>query len=228
MRRRLFAEFLGTLFLLSAIVGSGIMAERLAGGNVAITLLANSISTGAMLVVLILMFGPISGAHFNPAVTLAFAIKKDIRGADAVLYVVAQIAGGVIGVMLANLMFELPLISASTTARGGTGQWIGEVVASFGLIATILACLKFRAGATPYAVGLYITSAFWFTSSTSFANPAVSVGRALSDSFAGIAPADVAAFVVMQLIGAVLAVLSFNWLLGDAGAVAAGDDRKTS
>lgn len=228
MRRRLFAEFVGTLFLLSAIVGSGIMAERLAGGNVAITLLGNSISTGAMLVVLILMFGPVSGAHFNPAVTLAFAIRKEIGVRHAGLYVLAQIAGGVFGVMLANLMFELPLISASTTARTGIGQWIGEVLASFGLIGTILACLKFRPGATPFAVGLYIISAFWFTSSTSFANPAVSVARALSDSFAGIAPADVAAFVLMQLIGAVLAVLSFNWLLDETGGAAAGAGRNKS
>lgn len=213
MQRRLFAEWLGTLFLLATVVGSGIMAERLAGGNVAIALLGNTIPTGAILVVLILVFGPISGAHFNPAVTLAFVIRKEISKSDAVLYVGAQIIGGIIGVFIAHLMFENPLIDPSTHARTGPSQWISEFVATFGLLATILGCLKSRAEAIPYAVGLYITAAYWFTSSTSFANPAVTIARGFSDTFAGIDPSHVPAFIIVQLLAAVVATLTFKWLL---------------
>ncbi len=213
MQRRLFAEWLGTLFLLATVVGSGIMAERLAGGNVAIALLGNTIPTGAILVVLILVFGPISGAHFNPAVTLAFVIRKEISKSDAVFYVGAQIIGGIIGVFIAHLMFENPLIDPSTHARTGTSQWISEFVATFGLVATILGCLKTRAEAIPYAVGLYITAAYWFTSSTSFANPAVTIARGFSDTFAGIDPSHVPAFIAVQLLSAVVATLTFKWLL---------------
>ena len=213
MQRRLFAEWLGTLFLLATVVGSGIMAERLAGGNVAIALLANTIPTGAILVVLILVFGPISGAHFNPAVTLAFLIRKEITAHASLLYVLAQISGGIIGVFIAHLMFENPLIDPSTHARTGTAQWISEFVATFGLVATILGCFKTRPESIPFAVGLYITAAYWFTSSTSFANPAVTIARGFSDTFAGIDPAHVPAFIVVQLIAAVVATYSFKWLL---------------
>lgn len=215
MQRRLFAEWLGTLFLLATVVGSGIMAERLAGGNVAIALLGNTIPTGAILVVLILVFGPISGAHFNPAVTLAFVIRKEITKRDAALYVAVQVIGGITGVLIAHLMFENPLIDPSTTARTGTSQWISEFVATFGLVATILGTLKARAEAVPYAVGLYITAAYWFTSSTSFANPAVTIARGFSNTFAGIDPAHVTAFVAMQLLAAIVATLTFRWLLSE-------------
>lgn len=213
--RRLAAEALGTFLLLATVVGSGIMAERLAGGNVAIALLGNTLPTGAILVVLITALGPISGAHFNPAVTLCFAIRQDISFRDSGFYVVAQVVGGILGVIVANIMFDLPLIEASTTARNGLGQWVGECVATFGLIGTILACLKTRPTAVPMAVGLYITAAYWFTSSTSFANPAVTIARAFSDTFAGIAPGDVAAFIAVQLVSAVLATAFFQWLLQD-------------
>lgn len=213
MQRRLFAEWLGTLFLLATVVGSGIMAENLAGGNVAIALLGNTIPTGAILVVLILVFGPISGAHFNPAVTLAFAIRKEISAHDSVFYVCAQIFGGIIGVFIAHLMFQNPLIDPSTHARTGTSQWISEFVATFGLVATILGLVKSRPEAIPYAVGLYITAAYWFTSSTSFANPAVTIARGFSNTFAGIDPSHVAAFIVVQLFAAVVATLTFRWLL---------------
>ena len=213
MQRRLFAEWLGTLFLLATVVGSGIMAERLAGGNVAIALLGNTIPTGAILVVLILVFGPISGAHFNPAVTLAFAIRKEISIKDSFLYVLVQVLGGIAGVFIAHLMFENPLIDPSTHARTGVSQWISEFVATFGLVATILGCLKTRAEAIPYAVGLYITAAYWFTSSTSFANPAVTIARGFSNTFAGIDPSHVFAFIVMQLFAAVVATFTFKWLL---------------
>ncbi|MHA1165423.1 MAG: MIP/aquaporin family protein [Alphaproteobacteria bacterium] len=212
MARRLFAEWLGTLFLLAVVVGSGIMADRLSGGNVAIALLGNTIPTGAILVVLILIFGPISGAHFNPAVTLAFAIRKEITPSDSVLYVGVQIIGGIAGVLIAHAMFDNPLIDPSTTARTGTGQWIGEFVATFGLVAAILGCIKTRPDAIPYAVGLFITAGYWFTSSTSFANPAVTIARGLTNTFAGIDPAHIAAFVTMQLIGASVATLVFRWL----------------
>ena len=215
MTRKLFAEWLGAFSLLATVVGSGIMAERLAGGNVAIALLGNTIPTGCILIVLILVFGPISGAHFNPAVTLAFAIHKEISIHDGVLYVGAQILGGISGVLVAHVMFDNPLIDPSTTVRSGLGQWLGEFVATFGLVGTIFGCLKARPEAVAYAVGLYITSAYWFTSSTSFANPAVTIARGLSNTFAGIQPSNILPFVVVQLIAAVLATLFFHWLLED-------------
>jgi glycerol uptake facilitator-like aquaporin len=215
MARRLFAEWLGTLFLLAVVVGSGIMAERLSGGNTAIALLGNTIPTGAILVVLILIFGPISGAHFNPAVTLAFAIRKEISPSDSVLYVGVQIAGGIAGVLIAHAMFDNPLIDPSTTARTGTGQWLGEFVATFGLVATILGCLKARPDAVPYAVGLFITAGYWFTSSTSFANPAVTIARGLTNTFAGIDPSHIGAFIAAQLIAAIVATVTFQWLLAE-------------
>ncbi len=210
------AEWLGTFSLLATVIGSGIMADRLSGGNVAIALLGNTIPTGAILVVLILVFGPISGAHFNPAVTLAFALRKDISKTTSILYVVVQVFGAISGVLIAHVMFDNALIDPSTTIRAGLGQWVGEFVATFGLIGTVLGCLKSRPEAIPYAVGLYITAAYWFTSSTSFANPAVTIARGFSDTFAGIHPASVAAFVAVQLLAALLATFFFKWLLKDA------------
>lgn len=218
LQKRLAAEWLGTLSLLATVVGSGIMAENLAGGNVAVALLGNTIPTGAILVVLITIFGPISGAHFNPAVTLCFWLRKEIETREAGLFVVAQIIGGIMGVMLANIMFDLSLAQASTTVRTGFGQWTGEFTATVGLVGTILCCIKARADAVPMAVGLYITAAYWFTSSTSFANPAVTIARGFSDTFAGIMPAHVPMFIVIQLIGAVVATYFFGWLLRDEDA----------
>ena len=215
MERKLIAEWLGTFSLLATVVGSGIMAERLADGNVAIALLGNTIPTGAILVVLITIFGPISGAHFNPAVTLAFALRGDISVRDSGLYVAAQVIGGIAGVFAAHVMFDNPIIDPSTTDRTGVGQWAGEFVATFGLVGTILACLKARADAVPMAVGLYITAAYWFTSSTSFANPAVTIARGFSDTFAGINPAHVVAFVLVQLVAAALATFFFRWFLAE-------------
>lgn len=215
MMRRLMAEWVGTFSLLATVIGSGIMAERLAGGNVAIALLGNTIPTGSILVVLILVFGPISGAHFNPAVTLSFAIRKEIEAFDAMLYVGAQIFGGIAGVLVAHVMFDNPIIDPSTTVRAGLGQWVGEFVATFGLVGTILGCLKARPEAVPYAVGLYITAAYWFTSSTSFANPAVTIARGFSNTFAGIQPSNVPAFILVQLFAAVLATYFFRWLLDE-------------
>ena len=215
MIRKLIGEWLGTFSLLATVVGSGIMAEGLAGGNVAIALLGNTIPTGAILVVLILCFGPISGAHFNPAVTLTFAIRKEIEAHHAALYVVAQILGGIAGVLAAHIMFDHPLIDPSTKIRAGTGQWVAEFVATFGLIGTILCCLKSKPDAIPYAVGLYITAAYWFTSSTSFANPAVTIARGFSNTFAGIDPTNVLAFVGVQLVAAIAATFFFGWLLSD-------------
>jgi len=212
LSRRLFSEWLGTAFLLAAVVGSGIMAQKLAGGNVALALLCNTIPTGAILAVLILIFGPLSGAHFNPAVTLAFALRRELPWIVAGAYIVAQITGAVTGVWAAHLMFELPLWQFATTARAGAGQWAAEAVATFGLMLTIFGCAAKTSSATPYAVGLYITSAYWFTASTSFANPAVTIARSLSDTFAGIAPGGVGAFIVAQLIGAGVAVLIGGWL----------------
>ena len=210
--RRLFSEWLGTAFLLAAVVGSGIMAERLSGGNEALALLCNTLPTGAILVVLILVFGPVSGAHFNPAVTLALLLRGGSCRRGAVFYVAAQLLGAVAGVWVAHLMFELPVWQFSGSVRTGPGQWLAEAVATFGLVLTILGCMAHRPAATPYAVGLYITSAYWFTASTSFANPAVTVARSLSDTYAGIAPADAVAFVAAQLVGAILAVLLSRWL----------------
>ena len=215
MERKLMAEWLGTFSLLATVVGSGIMAERLAGGNVAIALLGNTIPTGAILVVLITIFGPVSGAHFNPAVTLSFALRREITPSAAALYVAAQVIGGIVGVLTAHIMFDNPLIDPSTTSRTGVGQWVGEFVATFGLVGTILCCLKARPDFVAMAVGLYITAAYWFTSSTSFANPAVTIARGFSDTFAGIQPAHVAAFVAVQLLAAVLATGFFRWFLAE-------------
>lgn len=215
MKRKLVAEWLGTFSLLATVVGSGIMAERLAGGNVAVALLGNTIPTGAILVVLITVFGPISGAHFKPAVTICFALRREIGVMDSVLYVAAQVIGGIAGVLAAHVMFDNPLLDPSTTVRTGLGQWVGEFVATFGLVGTILACLKARPESVPMAVGLYITAAYWFTSSTSFANPAVTIARGLSDTFAGINPANVAAFVAVQIVAAVLATRFFAWFLAE-------------
>ncbi len=219
MIRRLMAEWLGTFSLLATVIGSGITAERLAGGNIAIALLGNTIPTGAILMVLILVFRPISGAHFNPAVTLVFAIRKEITVRDSIYYVLAQVSGGIAGVLIAHVMFDIPLIYPSTTVREGMGQWVGEFVATFGLIGTILGCQKNRSDALPYAVGLYIIAAYWFTSSTSFANPAVTIARGFSNTFAGILPNDVAAFVAVQLVAAVIATFFFHWLFDEGKSV---------
>ncbi len=213
--RPLTAEFIGTAFLLATVVGSGIMAERLAGGNVAIALLGNTIPTGAILVVLITMLGPISGAHFNPAVTLIFRLRGEIVTSLAIAYVAAQIAGGVAGVWAAHLMFEEQLLQFSAKSRTGGAQWFAEGVATFGLIFTILATLKTRAEAVPMAVGLYITAAYWFTASTSFANPAVTIARSFSDTFAGIDPTHMPAFIAAQIVGALAALAVCTWLLRD-------------
>lgn len=213
LRRRLVAECLGTAALLAVVVGSGIMGDRLDGGNVALALLGNTLPTGAILVVLILVFGPLSGAHFNPAVTLAFAIRREIPPGEAMLYVVAQIIGGLLGALVAHAMFELPLVQISATARTGAAQWFSEWVATFGLVATILGTLRFRPEAVAYAVGLYITAGYWFTASTSFANPAVTIARSFTDTFSGIVPAHAPGFVVAQLVGAVSATFLLGWLL---------------
>jgi glycerol uptake facilitator-like aquaporin len=210
--RRLAAESLGTAFLLAAVVGSGIMAEKLAGGNQALALLGNTLPTGAILVVLILIFAPVSGAHFNPAVSIAFTLRRELPWREAVGYILAQIAGAVLGTWIAHLMFELPLVQVSLHPRTGTGQWLAEWVATFGLLLTIFGCVRQSPPAVPFAVGLYITSAYWFTASTSFANPAVTIARSLSDTFAGIAPPGVAAFIVAQLVGALAAVAAARWL----------------
>lgn len=211
--RSVAAEALGTLLLLACIVGSGIMAERLAGGNQAIALLGNTIPTGAMLVVLILIFGPISGAHFNPLLTLTFLWRGEARRAQVLAYIPAQFVGAVLGVWLAHLMFGEPVLQISFKARDGWGQLVSEFVATFGLIATILGVTRHRADTVPWAVGLYITAAYWFTASTSFANPAVTLARALTDSFSGIAPSDVLSFMTAQLLGAAAAAALFGWLL---------------
>lgn len=211
--RRLAAEGLGTALLLAVVIGSGIMGDRLAGGNVAIALLGNTLSTGAALAVLITIFGPLSGAHFNPAVTLVFALRREIGWGLAGAYVVAQIVGGVIGVWTAHAMFAEPLLQVSAKLRDGPAQVFSEFVATFGLIAAILGSIRFRPAATPFVVGLYITSAYWFTASTSFANPAVTIARALSNTFAGIAPSSAPAFIAAQLVGAVAASACFGWLL---------------
>ncbi len=212
-RRRLVAEALGTFFLLATVVGSGIMGESLAGGNTAIALLGNTIATGAILVVLILIFGPVSGAHFNPAVTLAFALRREIGWGEGGVYVAVQIAAGIAGAVVAHLMFDLPLLQSSTHVRTGMGQWTGEIVATFGLVATILGCLKAAPQAVPYAVGLFITAGYWFTSSTSFANPAVTIARTFTDTFSGIHPDNFVLFIAAQLAGSVMAVFLMGWLL---------------
>jgi glycerol uptake facilitator-like aquaporin len=210
--QRAVAEWLGTALLLAAVVGSGIMAAKLAGGNGALALLCNTIATGAILTVLILTLGPVSGAHFNPAVSLAAALRGDMTASSTALYVAAQLTGAVAGVWAAHLMFELPVLEVSLTVRTGFGQWLAEAIATFGLLLTILGCSARSPAAVPYAVGLYITSAYWFTASTSFANPAVTIARSLSDTFAGIAPAGVVAFIAAQLVGMLAAVRLGRWL----------------
>lgn len=205
--QKLLAESIGTAFLLIGVVGSGIMAEALADGNTALALLANAIATGCMLYMIITTLAPISGAHFNPAVTLAFALRKDISPTLAARYILAQIAGGIVGVWLSHVMFDLAILQTSTTARTGINLWSSEVIATFGLLFTIFGGLKHKPEAIPALVGIYITGAYWFTSSTSFANPAVTIARGLSDTFAGIMPAHVPMFIVMQIIGVGIAAL---------------------
>jgi glycerol uptake facilitator-like aquaporin len=212
LAQRIFSEWLGTAFLLAAVVGSGIMAQRLAGGNGALALLCNTLPTGAMLAVLILVFGPLSGAHFNPAVSLACALRGELSWSTTGLYLVAQIIGAIVGVWSAHLMFDLPVWQLSSTARAGPGQWLAEAIATFGLVVTIFGCGARTPAAVPYAFGLYIAAAYWFTASTSFANPAVTLARSLSDTFAGIAPAGVPAFVLAQLLGALAAIGFAQWL----------------
>jgi len=211
--RRLVAEGLGTALLVAVVVGSGIMGERLAGGNDAIALLGNTLATGAALVVLILVFGPISGAHFNPVVSLSSALQGALRWPDAAAYLPMQVVGGIGGTVLAHLMFAEPLLQASMHIRTGIGVWTGEFVASFALLATIIGCSRARPDAVPYAVGLIITAGYWFTSSTSFANPAVTIARSLTDSFSGIRPSDVPGFVAAQILGALAATYALRWLL---------------
>jgi glycerol uptake facilitator-like aquaporin len=224
--RRLTAEALGTALLVATVVGSGIMAEGLTK-DVALALLGNTLPTGAILVVLITIFGPISGAHFNPAVSLVFALKRELTLRDALLYVAAQIAGGIAGTIVAHAMFALPLIDASLKARTGGAQWLAEAVAAFGLIATILGGIRFERTAVPWLVGLYITAAYWFTSSTSFANPAVAIARSLTNTFSGIRPADLPGFIAAELCGAVVALMLMSWLLraADEGAPIAKEAR---
>lgn len=213
LRRKLVAEAIGTGMLLATVVGSGIMAENLAGGNVAIALLGNTIPTGAILVVLIWVLAPVSGAHFNPAVTLAFLLRRQISGATAVSYVAVQVVAAVAGVWVAHLMFDQSLLQASVNARSGAGQWVSEGVATFGLVFAILGTLRWGPKFVAPAVGLYITAAYWFTASTSFANPAVTVGRMFTDSFSGIQAQHAPAFIAAQLLGAVLATVTVTWLL---------------
>ena len=212
MARRLAAEALGTALLLAVVVGSGIMGERLSDGNAAIALLANALATGAGLVVLITVLGPISGAHFNPAVTAVFALRREIGWPEAGAYVAVQVAGAILGVWCAHLMFDEAVIQVSTNVRAGPAQGLSEVVATFGLIAAIIGGLRARPDSVPWLVGLYITAAYWFTASTSFANPAVTLARALTDTFAGIAPTSVPGFLGGQVIGALLAALLCGWL----------------
>ncbi len=210
--RRVVAEALGTAILVATVVGSGIMAESLTR-DLALALLGNTLPTGAILVVLITVLGPVSGAHFNPAVTLIFAIKRDITMRDAMFYVVAQIVGGILGTVLAHAMFGMPLIDLSLKARTGGPQWLAEAIAAFGLIATILGGLRFQKAAVPWLVGLYITAAYWFTASTSFANPAVAIARSLTNTFSGIRPIDLPGFIIAELLGAVVSLGLMTWLL---------------
>jgi glycerol uptake facilitator-like aquaporin len=220
LRRRAVAEGIGTALLLATVIGSGIMGEKLSGGNVAIALLANTLATGAGLVALILTFGPVSGAHFNPAVTLADASQGGLPWRDVPAYVLAQIVGAFAGVGVANFMFEKPVFFLSTHERSGVAQLVSEFVATFGLLSVIWGCARRRAGSVPFAVGAYITAAYWFTSSTSFANPAVTLARGASDTFAGIRPTDVPGFVLAQLLGAAAATATFRWLVPALPAVA--------
>ena len=211
--RQLAAEALGTALLLAVVIGSGVMGEQLSGGNVAIALLGNTLSTGAALVVLITIFGPISGAHFNPVVSLAFALRRELAVQTALAFILVQILGAVVGVFAAHAMFGQDILQVSTKLRDGPSLAFSEAVATFGLIATIFGCVRFKPDFTPIGVGLYITSAYWFTASTSFANPAVTVARSLSNTFAGIAPSSVPTFIVAQAVGAAAAVVLFGWLL---------------
>ncbi len=210
--RRLAAEGLGTAFLVMSVVGSGIMGEQLAGGNEGLVLLVNTLATGATLTTLILIFSAISGAHFNPVVSLSFALQRQLSWKDFSAYTIVQIMGGICGTMMVHIMFNLPLITEATHARTGAGIWIGEIIATFALIATIIGCLRTRAEALPYAVGLIIMAGYWYTSSTSFANPAVTIARALSNTFSGIRPEDVPTFIAAQIVGAVLATIMFRWI----------------
>ncbi len=212
LSRRLVAEALGTALLVATVVGSGIMAETLTK-DVALALLGNTLPTGAILVVLITILGPISGAHFNPAVSLVFALKRELAARDTVLYIGAQVLGGILGTMIAHGMFALPLLDASMKARTGGAQWFAEAVAAFGLVATILAGIRFQRAAVPWLVGLYITAAYWFTASTSFANPAVALARSLTNTFSGIRPVDLPGFIIAELFGAVIGMLVMTWLL---------------
>jgi glycerol uptake facilitator-like aquaporin len=212
MPRRLVAEALGTALLVATVVGSGIMAETLTK-DMALALLGNTLPTGAILVVLITILGPISGAHFNPAVSLVFALKRELTARDTALYIGAQVLGGILGTMIAHGMFALPLLDASMKARTGGAQWFAEAVAAFGLVATILAGIRFQRAAVPWLVGLYITAAYWFTASTSFANPAVAIARSLTNTFSGIRPVDLPGFIAAELFGAVLGMLLMTWLL---------------
>jgi glycerol uptake facilitator-like aquaporin len=210
--RRLVAEALGTALLVATVVGSGIMAETLTK-DTALALLGNTLPTGAILVVLITILGPISGAHFNPAVSLIFALKRELIARDTALYIGAQVLGGILGTMIAHGMFALPLLDASMKARTGGAQWFAEAVAAFGLVATILAGIRFQRAAVPWLVGLYITAAYWFTASTSFANPAVAIARSFTNTFSGIRPVDLPGFIVAELFGAVIGMLVMTWLL---------------
>ncbi|MGP1281898.1 MAG: aquaporin [Parasphingopyxis sp.] len=213
--RRLTAEAIGSFFLFCVVIGSGIMGETLSGGNVALALLGNTLATGAILFVIILIFAPLSGAHFNPAVTLVAFVRRELPAREASFYILAQLAGGIIGVWAAHLMFDLDILQFSSKTRTGSGQWAGEAIATFGLILTILGAVRHRPAWIAPAVGLYIGAGYWFTSSTSFANPAITVARALSDTFAGIAPADVAPFLAAQIAGALLAALLAGWLFAE-------------
>jgi glycerol uptake facilitator-like aquaporin len=212
IRRRLVAEILGTAILVATVVGSGIMADRLSA-DTAVSLLGNTIPTGAILVVLITILGPISGAHFNPVVTIVFAIRREITARDGVAYILAQLAGGILGTWAAHVMFDLPIFQISETVRSGTPQWIAEAVAAFGLVLTILCGVRFREDAVPWLVGLYITAAYWFTASTSFANPAVAIARSLTNTFSGIRPIDLPGFALAEIAGALLATVLAGWLL---------------
>jgi glycerol uptake facilitator-like aquaporin len=213
LAKRVTSEALGTGFLVATVVGSGIMAERLSGGNVGLALLANTIATGAALIALILTFGPISGAHFNPVVTIADALERGITWSEVPAYIIAQVLGGIGGTVCAHTMFGLPAVTLSQHARSGPAQIFSEFVATFGLLSVIWGCSRFRSSVVAFAVGSYITAAYWFTASTSFANPAVTIARALSDTFAGIRPADVGGFVLAQLLGGIAATFLFRWLV---------------
>jgi glycerol uptake facilitator-like aquaporin len=210
--RRVFAEALGTALLVTAVVGSGIMAESLTR-DVALALLGNTLPTGAILVVLISILGPVSGAHFNPAVSIVFALKRELTAKETLLYIAAQVLGGILGTMIAHAMFGLPLLDASMKVRTGGAQWFAEAVAAFGLIATILAGIRFQRNAVPWLVGLYITAAYWFTASTSFVNPAVAIARSFSNTFSGIRPLDLPGFIIAEVLGAVVGMLVMTWLL---------------